>query len=202
MKRLLACIMTIMFLISMFSIAMATDIPGGRYKIGEDIPAGAYSITVKKGSTNLTVWGSRYEDFSADGGLLLNTVINRKNPTLGKVILNTGNVIDFSTALTFEKYKVTKRNWEQANTIPGGRYTVGEDIPAGSYNVSIKDGSTNLTVWGYAYEDFRTDGGLLLNVVVSKRSNPELGKVLLEEGNVIDFDSPLVFAPFKGFSFD
>lgn len=202
MKRLSALIMSLVILLSIVGIAFATDIPGGRYKVGEDIPAGAYTISVIKKGTNLTVWGADYNDYNTNGGLLLNTVINDKNPTLKKVILEAGNVIDFTAPLTIEKYSPLDVNWEVSNTIPGGRYTVGEDIPAGSYSISATDKGTNLTVWGAAYEDYRTNGGLLLNVVMNKDRNPNLGKVVLEEGNVIDFDAALVFEPFKGFSFD
>lgn len=202
MKRFFTLIIAMLLMLSIASVAFATDIPGGRYKIGEDIPAGAYIISTIKKGTNLTLWGSKYDDYKANGGLLLNVVVNDKNPTLGKVVLEDGNVIDFTAPLNFEKYTPLELNWDEANTIFGGRYTVGEDIPAGSYSISATDKGTNLTVWGAAYDDYRTNGGLLLNVVMNKDRNPNLGKVILEEGNIIDFTSPLVFEPYKGFSFD
>ena len=202
MKRLLTIMALLVISLVIVGSALATDIPGGRYKIGEDIPAGAYTISFIKKGTNLTLWGSRYDDYKTNGGLLLNVVINDKNPSLGKVVLQTGNVIDFTSSLSFEKYMPLELNWDEENTILGGRYTVGEDIPAGSYSIKATDRSTNLTVWGASYEDYQTNGGLLLNVVMNKDRNPELGKVILEEGNIIDFQSPLVFEPFKGFSFD
>lgn len=184
------------------SVAMATEIPGGRYIIGEDIPEGAYAISTIKKGTNLTVWGSAYDDYKADGGLLLNVVVNDKNPCLGKVVLLKGNVIDFTAALEFTKYEGLEFDPEAANTVNGGRYIVGEDIPAGSYSISATEKGTNLTVWGAAYDDYKTNGGLLLNVVMNKDRNPSLGKVILEKGNIIDFTAPLVFEPYKGFSFD
>lgn len=202
MKRFTALVVSIIIFTLTIGIALATDIPGGRYKVGEDIPAGAYTISTIKKGTNLTLWGADYDDYKSNGGLLLNVVVNDKNPSLGKVVLETGNVIDFTSALSFEKYVPLELNWEESNTILGGRYTVGEDIPAGSYSISATDRGTNLTVWGAAYDDYKTNGGLLLNVVMNKDRNPNLGKVILEEGNVIDFTSPLVFEPYKGFSFD
>ena len=202
MKRFFVLIASIIMILSLVGVALATDIPGGRYKVGEDIPAGAYTISIIKKGTNLTIWGSKYEDYRADGGLLLNVVVNDKNPSLGKVILEAGNIIDFTAALSFEKYVPLELNWEESNTILGGRYTVGKDIPAGSYSISATDKGTNLTVWGVAYEDYRSNGGLLLNVVMNKEHNPNLGKVILGEGNIIDFTAPLVFEPYKGFSFD
>lgn len=84
--------------------------------------------------------------------------------------------------------------------IPGGRYTVGVDIPAGNYTISFIDRGTNLTVWGSEYQDFKSNGGLLLNTTVNK-NNPSLGKVVLVEGNVIDFDAALKFSRFVGFDF-
>ena len=202
MKRLLTLMIILVISLAMVGSALATDIPGGRYKIGEDIPPGAYTISVIKKGTNVTLWGSKYDDYNADGGLLLNVVINDKNPSLGKVVLQAGNVIDFTSPLSFEKYIPLELNWDEKNTILGGRYTVGEDIPAGSYSISATDKGTNLTVWGSSYDDYRTNGGLLLNVVMNKDRNPNLGKVILEEGNIIDFTSPLIFEPFKGFSFE
>ena len=55
---------------------------------------------------------------------------------------------------------------------------------------------------GADYGDYQTNGGLLLNVVINKKSNPSLGKVILEEGNVIDFESQLLFEKYTGLSFD
>lgn len=85
--------------------------------------------------------------------------------------------------------------------VPGGRYVIGEDIPAGNYSITIKDGGTNITVWGSAYKDYKTNGGLLLNITLLADDNPQLGKVILNEGNVIDFSSPVIFGPPNNLSF-
>lgn len=184
------------------SSALATEIPGGRYKVGVDIPAGAYTIQHVKRSTNLTVWGADYQDYQTDGGLLLNVVMDNKNPCLEKVVLEEGNVINFSAPLEITKYKGLDFVVGEANTVNGGRYIVGEDIPAGSYSISITQSSTNMTVWGSAYQDYRSNGGLLLNVVLDASRNPTLGKVVLEEGNVINFTRTVIFEPAKGFVID
>ena len=202
MRKSIKFLLILGILLVFSSVALATEIPGGRYKVGEDIPEGCYTISNIKRGTNLTVWGAEYDDYKAAGGLLLNVVVNDKNPCLGKVVLVKGNVIDFTAALDFTKYEGLEFDPESTNTVYGGRYTVGEDIPAGSYSISATDRGTNLTVWGAAYDDYKTNGGLLLNVVMNKDRNPNLGKVILEEGNVIDFSSPLIFEPYKGFSFD
>lgn len=183
--------------------ALALDIPGGRYVVGEDIPAGAYTISIEQSSTNLSVWGAAYQDYDTNGGLLLNVLLSAdSNPTLGKVVLEENNVIDFSQSIQMEKYNGLDVSFDEECVVPGGRYIVGEDIPAGSYTISIEQSSANLTVWGAAYHDYDANGGLLLNIFLSKDSNPTLGKVILEENNIIDFTSALVFSPFEGFSFD
>ena len=192
-----------------FAVGRTNRVPGGRYTVGEDIPAGAYTISMEDGSTNLTVWGAAYEDYRSNGGLLLNVTMNSRsssssyNPVMGKVILKEGNVIDFVHELVFDAYAGLNFTVGRTNRVPGGRYTVGEDIPAGAYTISIESGSTNLTLWGAAYEDYRSNGGLLLNEVLNSRSgstsyNPSIGKVVLAEGNVINFDHELVFAPYTG----
>lgn len=201
MKKLI-CLLLVLVYVLFSMCAYATDVSGGRYKVGEDIPEGDYSISFIKKGTNLTVWGSDYDDYRTNGGLLLNVVISKENKALGKVVLKAGNVIDFSSALKIEKFKGLEFDSDKANKVWGGRYTVGVDIPAGSYTISVIDKSTNLTVWGADYGDYQTNGGLLLNVVINKKSNPSLGKVILEEGNVIDFESQLLFEKYTGLSFD
>ena len=195
MKHFIILLFAVSILLSLAVISYATDVPGGTYKVGEDIPAGSYSISVINKGTNLTVWGSKYQDYNADGGLLLNVTVDDKNPTLGKVVLEAGNVINFSAPLVFEDYVSLDFNQGKSNTILGGTYKVGEDIPAGSYSISVINNGTNLTVWGSKYQDYRTDGGVLLNVTVND-NNPTLGKVVLEAGNVINFSAPLVFEPY------
>ena len=84
--------------------------------------------------------------------------------------------------------------------IPAGRYTVGEDIPAGDYRITISSGYAYLSVWGSEYNNFDDDGGLLLSMVLNAESKEtkEIGKAVLKDGNVIDFDSALVFETYHG----
>ena len=80
------------------------EIPAGRYTVGTDIPAGDYRIAISTGYAYLSVWGSEYNNFDEDGGLLLSMVLNAENKEIGKAVLNEGNVIDFDSALVFETY--------------------------------------------------------------------------------------------------
>ncbi len=97
--------------------------------------------------------------------------------------------------------EMIKRDLVKEVEVPGGRYTVGTDIPAGAYSIEIRSMSTNLTVWGSAYGDYSSDGGLLLNEGLYSDDNPKLGKVALEDGNVIDFGKTLYFSRFTGLGF-
>lgn len=176
---------------------------GGRYIIGEDIPAGYYTFRIEDGSAYITLWGAEYQDYDTNGGLLLNIILEYpSNSFLNKVVLEEGNVVDFDQTIVVEKYVPEDYTGVNEFILAGGRYIVGEDIPAGSYTIQLEGGSAYVTVWGAAYQDYNTNGGLLLNTVLEDTGESMLGKVVLEEGNVIDFDASLNFTVFQGISFD
>ena len=178
-------------------------VPGGRYTVGKDIPAGAYSVeTTDEGGSWLSVWGNEYHDYDTGGGQLLSTDLDSDKPKMGKVILREENVIDFTSALTFKKYRKISFDPDQENTVLGGRYTVGKDIPAGEYSIAMTDeGSTIISVWGKEYKDYQTDGGRLLSTYIDT-DKPGLGKVILKEGNIIDFTSALIIKKYQNIRFD
>lgn len=202
LKKLIAVLLILLLFVS---TAFALTVSGGRYTVGEDIPAGYYTFAIEKGLTNLTVFGANYDDYETNGGLLLNILLDaNKNPILGKVVLEEGNIVSFDKSLIIEKYVPADYSESEQFTLPGGRYTVGEDIPAGSFSVRIETGLANLTVWGANYNDYETNNGLLVNILLqaSDSNNNEIGKLVLEEGNIIDFTAPLVFTKYHGLSFD
>lgn len=68
------------------------SVPGGVWRVGEDIPAGTYSIKTDKRSANFFVWKRAKDDYS-DGGLVYNELI-RKDEPYGKVTLTDGMVVE------------------------------------------------------------------------------------------------------------
>lgn len=94
---------------------------------------------------------------------------------------------------------VTRKEWKEV-TVPAGEWTVGEDIPEGSYSIkSVNDIFTNVYVWGRAQYDYDAGGGLLLNSFVGDGS--EIGKVRLKNGNVLVVRDPVILAPAQSLGF-
>lgn len=68
-------------------------VPAGEWTVGEDIPAGFYSIkSVNDIFTNVFVWGREQYDYDAGGGLLLNSFVG-DGSEIGKVRLKNGNIL-------------------------------------------------------------------------------------------------------------
>lgn len=87
---------------------------------------------------------------------------------------------------------ISRPEWKQV-TVPGGTWTVGEDIPAGSYSIyPVK--SVVIHLWGAAVDDFDTAGGMLISDYWSSPTTG-LGKVALVDGNVLQLSAPVIFAP-------
>lgn len=83
----------------------SVEVPQGHWRVGEDIPAGTYSIrATEKSSAYLRVWGAEYEDWQTNGGLIFNDTI-RKGETIGKIELKEGWLIDIDDTVYFEPPK-------------------------------------------------------------------------------------------------
>lgn len=78
-------------------------VPAGIYKIGEDIPAGTYSIRLPNadGCENFSVWGKEYENYIDGGGCIASELLDDENPIFGKLELKAGNIIYISGPLVF-----------------------------------------------------------------------------------------------------
>ena len=75
-----------------------SEVPAGQWVVGEDIPAGTYSITAASSSL-VRVWKKEVNNYK-DGGLLFNQVLNSKEP-LGKMKLDAGWIFDTSDMVIF-----------------------------------------------------------------------------------------------------
>lgn len=71
------------------------EVPQGEWRVGQDIPAGEYSVsyngTAKNGGLAFQVWRKAVDEFS-DKGLVYNNVISYGAP-IGKVVLEEGWIV-------------------------------------------------------------------------------------------------------------
>ena len=174
-------------------------IPGGVYKVGEDLPAGLYSLTIKRGYSYLTTWGYKNQDYNTNGGLLHSIVLNSEtNPTIGRIALEAGQEIVFDNEIWFEPYSGINLDLDYENNLPAGEYKIGADIPAGNYTIMIQEGNANLSVWGSKFQDYNKNGGLLFSFILDVEDNAVLGKLTLEEGNVFVLYGPAIIEVYEG----
>lgn len=85
--------------------------------------------------------------------------------------------------------------------IPAGTYTIGEDIPAGTYTVSLANEKQTVLfeAWRVSVGNYNNGGNI--EYCWLKKENPLIGKIVLENKNVVRFGGPVVFEQYKGFSF-
>lgn len=96
---------------------------------------------------------------------------------------------------------VSRPEWKEV-TVPPGRYTVGIDIPAGSYSIRvIGEWTAHVIVFGSEYGDYSANGGLIYSGSVDD-DDPLIGKLTLKNGYVIDIGGSVVFAPPVSFMFN
>ena len=96
---------------------------------------------------------------------------------------------------------VNRPEWKEV-TVPKGYYVIGEDIPEGTYSITLKDkkGSCYIGVWGYAVKDYKTNGGLIYNLLLMSDDNT-IGRIVLKAGWTIEFSNSVIMQPPKGLDF-
>ena len=96
---------------------------------------------------------------------------------------------------------VIRPEWKDAEVHPGV-YVVGEDIPAGSYTIALKnpDATANIFLWGAEQNDYETNGGLLVNELLYG-DQKVMGKIILKEGNILHITADVYIGPFRGIWF-
>lgn len=90
---------------------------------------------------------------------------------------------------------VSRPEWKET-TVPAGVWTVGTDIPAGTY--SLRSEGALVLIWRREKNDY-SDSGLYFNNVIDEDNS--FGKVILEEGMVFDSNAPVIFAPPQALGF-
>lgn len=78
-------------------------------------------------------------------------------------------------------------------TVPVGKYTVGEDIPAGTYTVISSDRLAYVTVYSSSGKRLSSDG---------IDDGATIGKLVLENGQLVEVEyASVVFTAYKGLGF-
>lgn len=79
-------------------------VPGGYWTVGVDIPAGAYSVRLPKGgaSQNFAVFDKYNEDTGLYTRVVVNIIIDKNSPLLGKLELREGNVVHVFDGVYFD----------------------------------------------------------------------------------------------------
>lgn len=96
---------------------------------------------------------------------------------------------------------VTRPEWK-GTKVPKGVWVVGEDIPAGYYAIELQDrrDSCFIGVWGFAVNDYSTNGGLIYSDLLYT-SAPVLGKIELRSGWVLEIGNPVILKPVEKLAF-
>lgn len=79
-------------------------------------------------------------------------------------------------------------------TVPPGRYTIGEDIPAGTYRIEITGGT------GF-FDVYDKEGGrnTMTGLTGELYSVTEIGKIEFVDGNILAlYNSTFIFFPYAG----
>src|SRR5690625_2559301 len=126
-----------------------TTLESGTHEVGNDVPAGRYVITADTGIGNLFI--TNEEDMT-----VLSTTLHGEEEAQdygsGKVIafLEEGQSIEIDG---LENVNFTPHETEEVSELFTGMWVVGEDFPAGVYEITAEDGSQFGTLETYTHPD-------------------------------------------------
>ena len=160
------------------------NLGAGYYTIGKDIPAGTYYISMISGLGNVYCSPSLNEIFGSDYGI---KEYNNFKAVAGKILTVSGNVVLYLSSDNADLANMTPRtvletyNWWEMSA---GTYTVGIDIPAGLYYVTVVGGNGNASILDFSHDD----GGLneIFAVDEGYRGITSFNNLYLYEGNVLE----------------
>lgn len=101
---------------------------------------------------------------------------------------------NFSFDESLNEASVQKEMTEQKEvTVPAGKYTIGSDVPAGTYTLNTTGYISMVTIWN-------ASGGLVTMHTLSEQA--PVGKIELKDGQVIEINgSAVVFKTYSGLGF-
>lgn len=169
-------------------------VPVGDYIVGEDIPAGSYTLTGNKYSV-IRIYDDESKEYYSDS-----YEIQKPHYCIGKVTLINGMKVqvvyasmDFTTFIGLDDIS----NLEKGGSvyIPVGDYIVGEDIPAGKYSLSSESYAV-LRVYKNSNAKYYD------NHYECEKPDYTVGKITLQDGmRIIVVYDGITFGPFKGLGF-
>lgn len=141
----------------------------GEYKVGSDVPAGEYYV--KSNGGNL------YVEVSSDSSGTLDSIVYNLNTRAGTYItVNDGEYLKIQGGDLYELSKAPDRGAD-GGYYKEGMYKVGEDIPAGEYQVE----STS----GLAYIEVSTDSRHQIESIVTNDNFEGSKYITLENGQYL-----------------
>lgn len=170
------------------------QVPVGAYIVGEDIPAGYYTLSSEKYAT-IRLYSKETDEYYDES-----YSCDKPNYIIGKIKLIGGMKVQIlHSPMSFSTYDsssllVLMENDEPA-TVYIGEYIVGVDIPAGSYSLSSTSYAT-IRIYkseddAYYYDSYSCD-----------KPDYTIGKITLKDGmKILILHSDMIFNPYKGLGF-
>ena len=145
----------------------------GQYKVGKDIPAGEYYV--KCNGYNL------YVEVASDSSGSLDSIIYNLNTAGGAYItVEDGEYLEISGGDLYELDKAPDRG-PDGGYYKDGMYKVGEDIPAGEYNVeSSKD---------VAYIEVASDSRHQIDSIITNDNFENNQFITIEDGQYLTLNN-------------
>lgn len=145
----------------------------GEYKVGSDVPAGEYYV--KCDSANL------YVEVASDSSGDLDSIVYNLNTNGGVYItVKDGEYLKISGGSLYEIDKAPNRGAENGY-YKDGMYKVGEDIPAGEYNVEATK--------GLAYIEVASDSRHQLEDIVTNDNFENNKLITVEKGQYLTLNN-------------
>ena len=193
------------------------NLGAGQYRIGEDLPAGIYSFQfVQNGDNDV----SRTDYYVYENESMYKYDVDRlwlgdmprlegslKGDGETRISLYPGEYLSlcYNGAVIERIGNVSERNsgYEvpEGTTIPKGNYTIGEEIPAGTYKIFFNGKSTARV---RVFQDSKEASNMFNDgkETILDIDNPE-GTVTLADGNILRVEyTPIIMKKGGGFSFD
>ena len=155
-----------------------TDLTPGSYTAGLHIPEGVYNVQVTSGlGTMMTSTGT----VSAMG---TGTAVEYAT-TFDNLTLKAGDTLELTQSLsvkiTTQEANLSKMTGydnpaTEEKELSPGNYVVGQDIPAGLYDLSIVSGTANVTLDDYSFTAMLTDNAALAESTGTSYKNLELAE--------------------------
>lgn len=162
------------------------ELEPGAYYVGLHIPEGIYNVKVISGIGNIMTTSGVTSAMGSNSAA-------EYAETYDNLTLENGDVLKVTQSLsieisTEEAYYSTVSTYENPATerqdLSPGNYVVGENIPAGIYDISILEGTANVSLDDYSFTAMFSD-----NETLSESSGSSYKNLELLEGQTLQVSS-------------